>query len=196
MTFSISDSVSALALIVSISTAWLTLVYRGKVKMTRPTQFFFGTDDSRWGDHPASTKIYLRALLFATSKRGRVIENMYVTVTHGGTHQGFNIWAYGEREKLVRGSGLFVPETGVEANHHFLISPGTGTFEFTPGSYKLEVFAHILGEKQRRLMISEVLEVTPTIAQEMRESDAGIYFDWIPDSLRYVSHVERRPLHL
>jgi hypothetical protein len=103
---------------------------------------------------------------------------------------------YGEREKLVRGSGIFVPETGVEANHHFLVSPDTGTFEFTADTYRLDVFAHMLGGKQQELLFSEVLEITPDIARQMRESDAGVYFDWIPDLRRYGSHVEKRPKHL
>lgn len=189
----IAVTISVLALAVSTGTAWLTLIRRGTVEMTRPTQIFFGADSSRWGDLRVSPKVYLRALLFATSKRGRVVENMHISVSRGDTRQVFNIWVYGEREKLVRGSGLFVGETGVEANHHFLMPPNAGAFGFDAGRYKLDVFAHVLGDKQQKLLFSEVLEVTEEMAREMREQGAGLYFDWEPDSARYISHVEQHP---
>ncbi|MFM0288386.1 hypothetical protein [Paraburkholderia megapolitana] len=161
--------------------------------MTRPTQIFFGADSSRWTDATASPKIFLRALLFATSKRGRVVENIHVAVTRDGTRQTFNIWVYGEREKLVRGSGLFVGETGVEANHHFLLPPDASTFEFTAGLYKLDVISHVLRDKQPKVLFSDVVEVTPEAAREMHEHGAGLYFDWEPDSSGYISHIEQRP---
>jgi hypothetical protein len=46
---------------------------------------------------------------------------MYVALSRNETRQNFNIWVYGAEKKLVRGSGLFVGETGVEANHHFRV---------------------------------------------------------------------------
>src|SRR5579863_3734317 len=134
----ISAAVSTLALAVSSITAWLTLFRRGTIKMTQPTVIFFGPDSGRPNESP-EPKIYLRALLFATSKRGRVIESMYVALSRNETRQNFNIWVYGN-EKLVRGSGLFVGETGVEANHHFLIPRDGSDFHFTEGRYKMEVY--------------------------------------------------------
>jgi hypothetical protein len=191
MTDPLAVTISVLALAVSTGTAWLTLIRRGTVEMTRPTQIYFGADSSRWGDLRISPKVYLRALLFATSKRGRVVENMHIAVSRNDIQQAFNIWVYGEREKLVRGSGLFVGETGVEANHHFLLPPTASAFGFAAGRYKLDVFAHVLGDKQQKLLFSEVLEVTQEIVREMRECGAGVYFDWEPDSSRYISHVEQ-----
>ncbi|WP_322056517.1 hypothetical protein [Paraburkholderia sp. J63] len=193
MTATWAFAVSVLALFVSAGTAWLTLIRRGTVEMTRPTQIFFGADSSRWGDLMVSPKIYLRALLFATSKRGRVVENIHVTVTHDGTQQAFSIWVYGARENLVRGSGLFVGETGVEANHHFLLPPDASIFKFAAGLYRIDVIAHVLRDRQQKLLFSDVVEVTPEDAREMREHGAGLYFDWEPSSSRYISHIEQRP---
>lgn len=189
----VSVTISVLALAVSVTTAWLTLVHRGTVKMTRPTQIFFGWDHSRWEDISESPKIYLRSLMFATSKRGRVVESMHVLLTRGEVQQIFNIWVYGEREKLVRGSGLFVGETGVEANHHFLLAPNGEAFRFAAGQYRVDVLVHVVGDEQQRLLFSDELEVTSEAADEMRISGAGLYFDWAPDALRYISHVERNP---
>jgi hypothetical protein len=106
-------------LAISSLTAWLTLLRRGKVKLTQPTVIYFGPDRPRGKEERAPPKVYLRALLFATSKRGRVIESMHVTLARNEASQTFNIWVYGD-DRLVRGSGLFVGETGVAANHHFL----------------------------------------------------------------------------
>jgi hypothetical protein len=103
MTDPIALTLSALALVVSATTASLTLFRRGTIKMTQPTVIFFGPDTPRSRNDTALPKVFLRTLLFSTSKRGRVIENMYVALSRNETHQNFNVWVYGEREKLVRG---------------------------------------------------------------------------------------------
>lgn len=72
----ISITVSILALAVSSATAWLTLFRRGTVKMTQPTVIFLGPEIPRSPNEPPSPKIYLRTLLFSTSKRWRVIQSM------------------------------------------------------------------------------------------------------------------------
>src|ERR1700677_3724031 len=138
ITSMISLVLSVLSLALSILTAWLTLLRRGKLRMTRPTVIYFGPDGGPRKD--ATLKVFLRTLLYSTAKRGRVIESMYVRLRRAESTQNFNIWTYGEKGELRRGSGLFVPETGVEANHHFLL-PSDGThFKFLPGEYHLEVF--------------------------------------------------------
>jgi hypothetical protein len=58
---------------------------------------------------------------------------MHVALSRNETHQNFNIWVYGERGKLVRGSGLFVGETGIAADHHFLTPEDGNSFRFTEG---------------------------------------------------------------
>jgi hypothetical protein len=87
---------------------------------------------SRTSKEPGSPKIYLRALIFATAKRGRIIESMYATLYHDETRQNFHVWVYGN-DALSRGSGLFVGETGVAANHHFLTSRRDQPFVFSAG---------------------------------------------------------------
>lgn len=73
MISSISLAVSVLALAISGLTAWLTLLRKGTVLMTQPTVIFFGPDGGPKSDEP-HWKVYLRALLYATSKRGRIVE--------------------------------------------------------------------------------------------------------------------------
>lgn len=188
----LSITISALALGVSSVTAWLTLFRRGTVKMTQPTVIYFGPDAPRSRNVPPPPKVYLRALLFSTSKRGRVIESMHVTLSRNETRQNFNIWVYGD-ERLVRGSGLFVGETGVEANHHFLTPKDGTSFRFVEGHYRLDVFAHLLGDQKQTHLFSQTLEISREIGASLTEVHAGLYFDWGPDSSRYLPHVEERP---
>jgi len=184
-------TISVLSLAISTLTAWLTLFRRGTVKMTQPTVIFFGPDTPRSRDELALPKVYLRTLLFSTSKRGRVIESLHVTLSRNETHQNFNIWVYGD-DRLVRGSGLFVGETGVAANHHFLIPRDGTAFHFTEGRYRLEVFAQLLGDGRRKLLFSQVLELSGEMAIRLAEPGAGVYFDWGPDSSRYLAHIDKR----
>lgn len=167
-----SLAISVLSLAISSATAWLTFFRRGIVKMTQPTVIFFGPDRPH-----SMPKIYLRTLLFSTSKRGRVIESMHVALSRNETHQNFNVWVYGEREKLVRGSGLFVGETGIAANHHFLTPNDGNAFRFTEGHYRLDVFAHLLSDLKPTQLFSQVLDISRDIATEMEQKNAGVYFD-------------------
>ena len=184
-------TVSVLALAVSVVTAWLTLFRRGTIRMTQPTVIFFGPDVPRPGDKAALPKIYLRTLLFATSKRGRVIESMHVSLERSETRQNFNVWVHGN-DKLVRGSGLYVGETGVAADHHFLTPDDGSAFRFSSGRYILRVYAHLLGDLAAKQLFSQELEVSPALAAQLDEPTVGLYFDWGPDSSRYLPHVERR----
>lgn len=193
MTDPIALTFSAFALAISAVTAWLTLFRRGTVKMTQPTTIFFGYDTSRSTDDVPSPKVYLRTLLFSTSKRGRIVKNMYLTLSRNEMRQNFNIWVYGEREKLVRGSGLFVGETGVSANHHFLAPIDAKSFQFTPGTYRIQAFAHLLGDRNRVLLFSQTLNVNHECAAKIGKRGTGIYFDWGPDASEYTHHVDERP---
>jgi hypothetical protein len=188
----ISSAVSLLALVISAITAWLTLFRRGTVKMTQPTVIYFGPDRARPGEHSAPPKVFLRTLLFSTSKRGRVIESMHASLSRNETMQNFNVWVHGD-EKLVRGSGLFVGESGISANHHFLTPKDGSHFRFLIGRYRLQVFAKLLGDKGQSLLFNQELEITGDIAAQLERPLVGLYFDWGPDAVRYIPHIEERP---
>lgn len=187
----IALTVSALSLVISGVTAWLTLFRRGNVRMTQPTQIYFGPDSPRPGGKTPIPKIYLRALLFSTSKRGRVIESMHASLERSETRQNFHIWVHGN-DKLVRGSGLYVGETGVAANHHFLAPEDGSAFRFTADRYVLRVYARLLGDAAHVMLFSQELDITQPLASQLEEPGTGLYFDWGPDSARYLPHVEHR----
>jgi hypothetical protein len=128
-------------------------------------------DTPRTRNEPPSPKVYLRTLLFSTSQRGRVIQSMHVALLRNETRQNF--WVYGE-ERLARGSGLFVGETGVVANHHFLTPQDANSFRFTEGHYQLEVFAHLLGDQKPTKLFSQALEISRELATALAGPKAGL----------------------
>lgn len=93
----------------------------------------------------------------------------------------------------MRGSGLFVDETGISADHHFLTPDDGNAFRFIEGHYRLDVFAQLLSDTKPIRLFSQILEISRDVAKALEEKAAGLYFDWGPDASRYLSHVETRP---
>lgn len=185
----LSFAVAAAALVISAATAWLTLFKRGTVLMTQPTVVYFGPDGGR--HQPPAVKVYLRSLLYATSKRGRIVESMYAIISRGDTRQAFNVWVYGE-EGLRRGSGLYIPQEGVTANHHFLLPFAGAEFEFLAGAYVVQIFALLVGDKKSRLLRTIRVNVTSEHAAALRSGGEGLYFDWSADVADYRGHIRSR----
>lgn len=182
---------SCLAILVSATTAWLTLFRKGKLIMTQPTVVFFGPDGSHFDSQ--KNKIYLRMLLYCTAKRGQVIESLHISLHRNESKQNFNIWVYGDKGDLKRGSGLFVPQEGVTFDHHFLLPEDGANFDFLSGSYKLIVFAKLVGKSTLHELASIKLSISETQAVKLAGSNTGIYFDWGPDQQSYYSHINTKP---
>ncbi len=180
--------ISALALVISALTAWFSLFRNGTIKMTQPTMFFFGPDGAT-----GPTKIFLRTLLFSTAMKGHIVENMYVKLQRGESAQNFNIWVYGDRDTLARGSGLFISKEGIACNHHFLLPKDGTSFIFFQGEYTLKVFATLLGKAHPILLFTQNLSLSKEFADHLNSKQAGIYFDWGPDSKSYFPYLEKRP---
>ena len=160
-----SLAISILSICVSISTAWLTLFRRGRLAMTKPTIVFFGFDDVP----KITAKILLRALLYSTAVRGQIVEGMFAKLNHKDSSQTFCLWIYFEGKQPSVGSGLYVGQTGVAVNHHFLLSVNPPSYEFTSGAYEIEVFARLVGKLQ-----PVRLRVPPSLSQmKMRSSCPG-----------------------
>lgn len=104
----ISIGISLFALVVSVATAWVTWFRKGELRMTQPTVIFFGPDGSSRPGQRRHLKVFLRTLLYSTSRRGQTVESLHVNLQRGESRQNFSIWVYGD-ERLARGSGLFVP---------------------------------------------------------------------------------------
>ena len=183
----VSIIVAGLSLTLSATTAWFSLFHRGTVRMTKPTTIAFL--DARGSDGP---KVYLRSLLYSTSRRGRVVESMFVRLRRGESNQTFNVWVYGERNDLARGSGIYVGHDGVTFNHHFVL-PRDGTqFRFLPGDYDVEVHASLVNRRSPVLLMQSRLHLSDEQAVALRDKGSGVFFDWGPEAGTYHSHIDRR----
>jgi len=191
MTDPLTLTISALALVVSVATAWLSLFRRGTVKMTHPSVIYFGPDTPKNGEHPPYPKVFLRFLLFSTGKRGRIVESMYASLKRNETMQNFNVWVYGDKE-LVRGSGLFIGEDGKVFNHHFLTPRDGNNFRFTEGVYSLKIYAKLFGDAHSLFLFSTSLIVTAEHASALQTNTTGLYFDWSADSKNYLPHMDQK----
>jgi hypothetical protein len=161
-----------------VYTLWLTQLHRGQVKMTRPTLVFMARekDDGRY-------KIFLRTHLFSTSPRGRVIENMYVRLHNRGGSHIFDFWGYGETEKLSLGSGLFVGQSGVTYNHHFVLHRDGQNF----------LVADVVGNlRPTRLMEINLFVDGQTAAEMVQIVQLGAFFEWDVDAEEYTVRLARR----
>ena len=160
--------------------------------MTRPAVIFF------WPHGPPSQgsglKVLFRTLLYSTAKHAHIVEGMFVTLRRGESVQTFNIWVYGEKKHLLRGSGLRVGEDGVVCDHHFVL-PRDGTpFLFLQGEYAVEVYAIPVGSERPLLLSRTVLHLAQEQAAAISKG-AGVYFDWGPDSKRYHAHIDSASVH-
>lgn len=181
--------ISLLALVVSATTAWLTLFRRGTLRMTRPTVIFFGPDGPP--SQGAEVKVFLRTLLYSTSKRAQILESMYVTLRRRESVQTFNIWVYGDKTPLLRGSGLRVSEDGFATNHHFVLPKDGTRFVFLPGEYVVEVWGNLVNFPRSLLLSKTHLQLSPEQSAAIADG-CGVYFDWGPDSKSYHGHIDSR----
>ncbi len=57
----------------------------------------------------------------------------------------------------------------------------------------MDIFERLLGDRKQTQLFSQELEISRELAASLKQPNAGVYFDWGPDSSRYLSHVDERP---
>jgi hypothetical protein len=174
--------ISVVSLLLSLTVAWLTLFRRGNLGMTQPMLIGFLYEN----DQP---KIFFRAMLYATGKRGHIIEALYVKVRRGESTQTFNFWMYGETKELKIGSGLRVGEDGASFNHHFLPPKDVSSFAFLAGEYSIDAYAKILNRTAPVLLSTVKLSLTRELAAALGDRTKGVLFTYGPDSQHYRGDV-------
>ena len=185
-----SPAVSLIALGVSLFTLWFSILRRGDVRSTHPSFIAFRYDFV--GKKVPQAKIFHRALLYSTGKRGHAVESLFLRVQDGTRQAEFSFWGYGDKD-LVRGSGLFVPENGVATNHHFNPLDTDDSFRFSQGPYSLEFVAKLAGRERLVSLWTITVEMPPNVFDNTTASEAAVFFSWSPEQKRYVASVERRP---
>lgn len=185
----VSPIVSVLALAISIFTAWFTIFRRGSVRGTHPS--FIALRYDFVGKELPQAKIFLRTLLFSTGKRGWVVESLFLRVSEGTRCEEFSFWGYGDKD-LVRGSGIFVPESGVVTNHHFNPLQTESLFRFSHGKYKLELVAKLVGRKRLISLWTDVVEIPIGAFDTTIARETAVFFSWSAEQMHYVSSIEKR----
>ena len=180
--------IALLSLSVSATTMYFAWLRRGHLAMSKPTLVFFGHD---MVPRPIP-KIFLRTLLYSTSPQGKMVESMYAKLIRGGTAQVFGFWGYGPTKELSAGGGLFVGQTGVSANHHFVLSVHHPGYEFISGDYTIQVFARQTGQSDAILLSEISLTLDQAHAKALTEQ-AGVMFELEPDTQTYLGHAKERP---
>lgn len=185
----LSILISVMSLLLSLTVAWLTLFRRGALGMTQPVLVGFLHDLP--GEEP---KVFFRAMLYATGKRGHIIEALYLKVRRGETSRTFNFWMYGETKDLKIGSGLRAGEDGVSFNHHFLPPKDNSSFQFLAGEYVIDVYARIVNRTAAMLLSTVKLSLSAELAAVLRDPRKGVLFTWEPDSQGYRGEVSHGPV--
>jgi hypothetical protein len=184
-----APAVSVAALALSLFTLWFTVVRRGTVRSTHPSFVAFRYDFV--GEKLPQAKIFLRTLLFSTGKRGHVIEVLFLRVAEGSRKAEFSFWGHGDKD-LIRGSGLFVPESGIATNHHFNPIDADSLFRFSGGTYSLELVAKLVGRKRLIPLWAIALEMPAQAFANSISRQTAVFFSWSAEQSRYVSSVESR----
>jgi hypothetical protein len=184
MPLGFSPVVSVVSLVLSVTVAWLTLFRRGTLRMTQPVQVAFMYEN----DKP---KVFLRTLLYATGKRGYVIEGLYVKVKQPDSTQTFGFWMYGERDALVVAGGLRITDEGVAFNHHFLKVSERDSSWFPEGEYTISVYARLVNTRDPKLLSTISVGLTKEQATELHLLRGGL-FTWDPDAGRYEISFDRK----
>lgn len=79
------------------------------------------------------------------------------------------------------------------AVHHFLLpEAGTG-FKLEAGEYTVHLYAKKADASSAQELMSVTLQVSESHANELKNGDAGIYFDWEPEQQIYQTYIDRRP---
>lgn len=180
----ISLVLSILAIIFTGYTFYFTSLRKGRVKMTKPSVIFLGPD----GPESGNKKVFIRTLLYSTAQKGNYIQNMYLKLTNNRKSKIFNIWVY-DNDGLKRGSGLYISEEGISANHHFLLNNKNDDFKFMEGLNNIEIFVEHINGKESKIHNSKLFLSTEQ-TEKLGSSNAGIYFDWDPGTKSYLPHVD------
>src|SRR3546814_18835103 len=81
-------------------------------------------------------------------------------------------------------------DTGIVANHHFLLPKNDNNFKFQSGTYCLDVHASIFGDKRTKMLFSEVFEISSAESSTIESGLGGLYLDWGQQSNRYLSYLD------
>ena len=183
--------IAALALLVSFANYYSANLKIGQILMTKPTIFFFGWDHAE----VPTPKIFMRSLLFSTSTKGRVLENLYLKVSTPNGETLFSFWGHtqGQSNSLTKGSGLFIPKNGFLADHHFNPDPSTTILNpFSAGDYEIEIVSRQFGDSVERKLGQYKLNLDSSFVQVLAQQTDGVLWSLNPKDNKYFPETRSR----
>jgi hypothetical protein len=187
MTLNFSSVTAVVSLLVSVTVAWLTLFRRGNLYMTRPVQIIFRSENAR------RPEVILRTLLYATGKRGYVIEGLYLEVLQRGETHTFGFWSYRQGSELIAASGLRVGEDGIAFDNHFLEADQSGHFYFPEGKYEIRVYATVVNPRSAKLLHTIEVTLSEEQSQQMHIRNYAAVFTFDPQVKEYIASLSDQP---
>lgn len=160
--------------------------------MSRPTSIYLGWCEPFDAEGSQVLMIAFPALLFCTSRSGRVIESMYGEVKSPNSRELFDVWRYGD-ESVSWGGGLRIKFDGVGLTHYLIIGDNVDQYQFAPGEYELSIYAKYSQSsiKKKPIYLAKLMiELSTEHAKEITDK-GGKQFDWKPNESKYIPH--KRP---
>ena len=100
---------------------------------------------------------------------------------------------YGRTEQLEIGSGVFVGPEGTSANHHFVPTAALSADSITPGHYRAEVYATLIGKTSPILLHQLQFELNAEEVEALRQrKDRAVFFLWDQEKEIYRSRIDVR----
>jgi hypothetical protein len=168
---------------------WFSVLRRGRVEATQPMILAFVKEPGTFGN--LRLKVFLRTLLVSTGKRGNVIESLYLRIKQGNQDWELSFWGYGEKD-LVRGAGLFVPESGFATYHHFSPIGPLELLRLSSGPCSVRLMAKVLNQGPEKCLWKVDLLLPQTKSEDFGSIDEAVYFDWAHGERQYTVTVEKR----
>lgn len=85
-----------------------------------------------------------------------------------------------------------MPENGIVTYHHFNPLHTEPLFCFSHGTYKLELVAKLVGEKQFVPLWAGTVEIPSGSFDATIDRDTAVFFSWSPEQGYYVASIEKR----
>ena len=185
LVYLISAGLSLIAICISGTTFWLTLVKKGRLICLRPLSFNIRSVSY---ETDATYQILLRQLFIATTgPRLFFIEQLYLELRKNTSRQQFNIWVYCKKNDLVRASGIKIGHDDVNADHYFLLPKDVSDYAFVAGSYKLELFAKVWGREDPVLLTECEFAIDKKQSVALNNREQSLNFDWTNNERDYTS---------
>jgi hypothetical protein len=188
LTFSFPSVIAVVSLLLSLTVAYMTLLRKGNLHMTVPVQISFQSANGR------RPEVILKTFLYATGKRGYVIESLYLEVQRGARSHLFSSWSYRQNGQLTPASGLRVDDDGVISDNHFFETDKRERFYFEQGKYEIRVYARVANRHAARVLHTVQLGVSDEQASQMHIRNSAMVYTFDPQKMEYVSSlIEQGP---